>query len=221
MRHAAHPYERVMSHIWLSHVTHMNASYHTQKLILSRIWMRHVSPVQKKTSCHTCKRVTYMTMWGMSHTYERVLSRTSIHRVTNMHATCHVRHVPCARTPNQSIFLKTHTSESCHARTWVLRYMRVSHVTHMNESCHPYERDVSHAWKRCVTHMNEACYITHTRTHTHIRTHARHTHRFRSRWHLCTDTTQIRVGVCDITHLCVCVCDITHLYTYIYTYIYM
>ena len=32
----------VMSHIWMSHVTHMKESYHTYEWVMSHIWMSHV-----------------------------------------------------------------------------------------------------------------------------------------------------------------------------------
>ena len=45
------PYERVMSHIWMSHVTHMNESCHTYGWVMSHIWMSHVT--HRNVSCHT------------------------------------------------------------------------------------------------------------------------------------------------------------------------
>ena len=68
-------YEWVMSHIWMSHVTHMNASCHTYECVMSHIWMCHVwmRPVWMRhvthmnvsrmdASCHTYKCVMYECM---------------------------------------------------------------------------------------------------------------------------------------------------------------
>jgi len=60
-----HTYERVMSHIWTSHVTHMsvetwskskhmNESCHTYEWVMSHIWMSHVTRMNE--SCHTYER---------------------------------------------------------------------------------------------------------------------------------------------------------------------
>ena len=38
-----HTYEWVMSHIWMSHVTHMNESCHIYGWVMSHIWMSHVA----------------------------------------------------------------------------------------------------------------------------------------------------------------------------------
>ena len=35
--------EWVLSHIWMSHVTHMNESCHTYEWVMSHIWMSHVT----------------------------------------------------------------------------------------------------------------------------------------------------------------------------------
>ena len=44
-------YEWIMSHIWMSHVAHMNESYHTYERVMSHTWMSHVT--HKDESCHT------------------------------------------------------------------------------------------------------------------------------------------------------------------------
>ena len=65
----------VMSHIWRSHVTHVNESYYTYEwvmshmcthvnalLVLSHIWMSHVPHMNE--SCHRCE-------WVMTHMWMR------------------------------------------------------------------------------------------------------------------------------------------------------
>ena len=59
-----HMNKRVMSHIWMSHVTHMNASCHTYEWLVSHTWMSHVTHMNEP--CHIwMRRVLYE--WVMSH----------------------------------------------------------------------------------------------------------------------------------------------------------
>jgi len=58
-------HESVMSHIWMSHVTHMNGSCHTYEWVMSHIWMSHGTHMNE--SCHTWKRVVSHFEWVLSH----------------------------------------------------------------------------------------------------------------------------------------------------------
>ena len=70
-----------MSHIWMSHVTHMVESYHSYEWVMSHTWMSHVTHIwmshvtHMDVSCHTygwvvslmwMSHVTHTHMW-MSH----------------------------------------------------------------------------------------------------------------------------------------------------------
>ena len=64
MNESCHTYEWVMSHIWMSHVTHMNESCHTYEWFMSHvshIWMIHVAHINES--------------W---HTYEWVMSLITV-----------------------------------------------------------------------------------------------------------------------------------------------
>jgi len=67
MNEPCHTYARVMSHIWMSHTTHMN-----EVPSIVPVRMSHVSRVSHDThmnkSCHTCEWV--MSHTRMSHVYE-------------------------------------------------------------------------------------------------------------------------------------------------------
>jgi len=64
--------EWVVSHIWMSHVTHMNESCYTYLCIMSHIWMSHVT--------HECA----MSQIWMSHiTYQWVMSQMWMDHVTH------------------------------------------------------------------------------------------------------------------------------------------
>jgi len=41
--HVCHTYTSALSHMWISHVSHMNQSCLTYELAMSRIWVRHVA----------------------------------------------------------------------------------------------------------------------------------------------------------------------------------
>ena len=58
MKELRHTYEGVASHIWTSHVTHMNESCHTYEWVMSHLWLSHVSHMNE--SCNTYE-------WVMSH----------------------------------------------------------------------------------------------------------------------------------------------------------
>ena len=69
MNESCHTYEWVMSHIWINHVTRMNQSCHTDEWDMSHIWISHVPRMNE--SCHT---------------YESVMSHIWISHVTRMNA---------------------------------------------------------------------------------------------------------------------------------------
>ena len=79
MNESCHTYEWVMSHIWMSHVTHMNESCHTWEWVMSHIWVV-VSHIWMSNLAHVNEsRDTYE--WVMSHIWMR--------NVTHMNETCH------------------------------------------------------------------------------------------------------------------------------------
>ena len=67
-----HTYECVMSHTWMRHGTHMNASRHTYACVTAHIWMR---------------RVTHMN--ASRHTYECVMPHMWMSHATHMNESCH------------------------------------------------------------------------------------------------------------------------------------
>ena len=68
-----HTYEWVVSHIWMSHVTHMNESWHTYEWVISHIWMSRDTHMNE--SCR--------------HTYEWVMSNIRMSRLTHMNESSH------------------------------------------------------------------------------------------------------------------------------------
>jgi len=107
MNEPCHTYEWAMSHIWMSHVTHMNESCRTYEWAMSHIWMSHVTHTNEP-----CR------------TYEWVMSHIRMSHVTHMNESCHTYE-----------WVMSHIWMSHVRYEWVTSHISTSHVTHMNESC--------------------------------------------------------------------------------------
>ena len=96
MFHFTHMNEfaRIMSHIWMSHVTPMNECCYKYEWVMSHIWMSHVTHMNE--SCHTYPS-------DMS-SRARIESRQS-HR-THTTQSCH--------THKHELRQHTHVNKSCH-----------------------------------------------------------------------------------------------------------
>ena len=55
MNESCHTYERVMSHTWISHATHLN---HTYEWVMSQTWMSHVTYMNE--SCHKYEHMGWL-----------------------------------------------------------------------------------------------------------------------------------------------------------------
>ena len=137
------------SHLWMSHVTHMNETRHTDESIMSHTLMRHVKQMNEWCHTHT---------WVMSHKWRHHIASAMIFfdvvLTTMLYLDICIHFVPV----HELVTTHTHTS---HVRTWM------SHITHMNESCHAREWVGSHRWMSRVAQMNESCH-THERVILHI-----------------------------------------------------
>jgi len=87
----------VMSHRWMRHVTHENASYQD--------WMRHVT--QMNASCHT---------WAC------IISNIWLRHVTHMNASCH-RWMDDGTHMNESFWVMTRLNSSRHTCEYVMSHM--------------------------------------------------------------------------------------------------
>jgi len=121
----------VMSHIWMSHVTHMNGSCHTMTESCSAyncVWSSRTMTLTRSWHCHVTAPVplvSYVTHMNEScHTYEWVMSIWMSH-VTHMNESCPYESVM------SHIWVWPRTiSESCHTYEWVVSHTWVwSHVT--------------------------------------------------------------------------------------------
>jgi len=108
---------RVMSHIWMGHVTHIHKIY---GWVMSHMWMGHVTRMDETRGwvmSHTwMSHVTHM--HESCHTYECDISDVWKRHVTHMNASCH-------------IYLFQHqSSETRYIYKWVMSQMWISHATH-------------------------------------------------------------------------------------------
>jgi len=78
-RKSRHTYDWVTSHIWMSHITHMNESHHTYEWVTSQIWINHGTHMNE--SRHTYE-------WAMSR-IEWVTSHIWLSHVTHINASRH------------------------------------------------------------------------------------------------------------------------------------
>ena len=171
-----------MSHIWMRHVTHMNASCHTYEWVMSNIWMSHVA--------NSMSHVTNVS--ASHHTYKRVMLHMWRSHVTHMKEPCH---------SHEKWFQCHELNESCRK---ILQYCDVTNsMGPSNESFELHElnkssksNDLDESCRRILQHCDvtaEAvhelqdywcleslrgrwcqrtglCVYTHIRTHTHTHT---------------------------------------------------
>jgi len=83
---SCHTHEWVMSHIWMSHVTHMNESCHTYEWVMSHIRMSHVTYVKR--------HVTHMNeSWHMCFNTWKISHRSASRKVFGAACVIHVNNV--------------------------------------------------------------------------------------------------------------------------------
>ena len=100
-----HKYKWVISHIWTSHVTHMDGSCPTYKRVMSHMWWSHVAHV--RVIPHKCRSVTtHPHTWTSHVTRQRVMSHTWTSHLTQI-------------------------NESCLTHEFVMPHIWTSHVAHM------------------------------------------------------------------------------------------
>jgi len=142
-----------VSHIWMSHVPHMNESCPTYECVMS--------------SSHMCRRSLKLILRGpVSHvwmsdvtrmnescpTYECVMSNICRHSLCSNSTCGPVSHVGMCHLWMRHVTLMNVWTDSHHINGWVMSHMQMRHacrrgsyttsklrgVTHMNESCATY-----------------------------------------------------------------------------------
>ena len=96
---SCHTNGRVISHLWMSHVTHMNEpckrtrhqmgeSRHTYECVMSHVWMSLVTHMNESCQYMWMSHITTMT--GSCHTYEGVMSWLTATRATYCNILQHI-----------------------------------------------------------------------------------------------------------------------------------
>jgi len=175
-----------MPNIWMSHVTLMNASCHTYGWVMSHIWMSHVT----HESCHTYEwvmsHVTHMHMGHESscHTYGwariRFLSQKDYESHRDMRQDCfgcttwieYERvEVSFAKEPYKRadilqkrpshvtrMYASCRTCDMTHVYVWHDSFIHVTWLIHMCDMTHSYMWHDSYV---CVTWIIRTCDMTH------------------------------------------------------------
>jgi len=129
-----------MSHLWMSHVTHISASCHTYECVMSHIWMSHVPRMMHWYAwhsfiCHTYEtHVTHMNgfAWssGMWHLFNCMFSCfTIIKQEQGQNKTMRIKHVRSRRYAlvwHLRVMLNTH--KHVYVQTICVCIHRVIHI---------------------------------------------------------------------------------------------
>ena len=158
-----------VSHIWMSHVAHMNESCHTYEWVMSHTWMSHVSHScvsHINETCYTYKCHTFqwvITGWRrlIGCLNKQVIFRE---RATNCRAL--LQKITCKDKASYDSTIPCITIMNiAHTYWWVMWHMWMRHVSHINELCLTYMcalvRTGSDTWSAVrvcshVTHTNES-----------------------------------------------------------------
>jgi len=159
-----HTSARVVSHIWMSHVTRVNQSCHTYEWVMSHICMSCV--IHMNESCHTCECATshlwmsHVTRMNESrHTFEWVMSHICMSRVIHVNESCHtcecvMSYIVMCHTYEWVITHILGVQRLCCTRRFMNSWIWMGHVTHANKSI--YKWVMSHMW---IGHsMNGSCH---------------------------------------------------------------
>jgi len=128
--------EYAISHMWMSHGTHMNESWHTYEWVIAHIWMSHGTHTDgscHNESCHILMRHANMNV-------------SCLIWMTHVTYTCHVSYER----------LMSRINESCHV---LMSHVNVD-VSHVNESCQ-YEWVMSHMDDLCHVYMSCLIWMSH------------------------------------------------------------
>jgi len=188
MNEPGHTRKWSMSHIQISHVTHINASWHTNTRMDGSCHTFVPAKVGLLFTPHILKMSHVTRMNESCHTYEWVMSHILImSHVTHTNESCHIYEWVTSHVRHIYEWVTSHVrirmSHVSHERVTSYIYIRMSPVTHthMNESCHTYKTP-QRPWMSNVTHtyINKSCHTcTYEWVMLHIyvwMSHVAHTH---------------------------------------------
>ena len=141
-RALCHANEWVMSHIWMSHVTHTNEPCRTYG------WGTDSTNIKEsRTNIHYPPSM-------VSHTWVSIIKSRMQHVWT----------CGCVTLINKS-------QANIHHPPCNMSHIQVSHITHINESCHTYDWVMSHTWISHTLHNYEGVTNWYSSSLEHHATH--------------------------------------------------
>ena len=173
----------VMSHMWMSHVTHVIESCHTNEWVMLRIWRSMMTYTNESYDTYeSCEWVMWVIWWFISfwmmrpsrdmwHRTHSYAQHALWHRLISLNESCmsHLtdewhRHIWVSRAAHMSLtlYVSYGTYESCHTCEWVVSCVWMTWIwmvrdVYMNKHCDAYECGM---WDRGVSHvrhMGESC----------------------------------------------------------------
>ena len=192
----AHDVGWVMSHIWMTHVTYMDESCHMYEGVMSHVWISHVTHIK----CSWCAH-TNVVLW--------VISRIWMRHVTHMNQSRHTHEwVMSQRWSAADVHTHMILYASYHTHTitcdsfvcvWhgsfvcVTWCMHISRIQyHFYESYHIYACVMSHIRISHVTHIRMS-HVTHVKCSCHAQMHTRTI----SKWVM----SHLRKALSHVTHV--------------------
>jgi len=144
----------VLSHVQISHVTHLNELCHTYEWDVSQIWMSHVTCANE--SCHMCEWVMSCISREDTLKYAKTLPKMSMPYLTCEWVLAHIW-----------MSHGTHMNESLHTYEWVMARTRMGHG---NESCHILMRhaNMNVSCLIWMTHVTYTCHVSYERLMSRI-----------------------------------------------------
>jgi len=162
---------QVMSNMRESHVSYVEESCHTYECVMSHIWMSHVT--------HVMSHVTLMSMWCIIRwAWQWVMSNMRMSHVSYVHESCQICECVMPRWEWLSPYIwmshATYLNESCHTCERVTSCKWVSHATYTSRfwtcECVMLHMWMSHATQMCVMFwacewlnhvacVNESCHV--------------------------------------------------------------
>jgi len=153
-------YESVMSHIWISHVTHMNESWGKTGVSADR------DKIQFRlfNSSSIVNKTLHEELFSLPKKTQTIYSYFGFRAHNQGNSGLQLLSKDLSWRPlfpfMSHIWMRyvTHMDEPCHTYGWAMSHIWMSHVTHMDEPCHTYGWVMSHIWMSHVTHMDESCH---------------------------------------------------------------
>jgi len=154
-------YERVRSHVWMSHAKHTYHMYRQLDLIESMCHVTHLKEACHRYEEHMTRRPCLIQMCHITHLNENEMcnvthvTRDSM-KFSHIIWMCHVPHIWISHVTSVAVCCSVLQCDLIHIMYIYIYIIWMCHIPHVNQTCHRY--DVAHIWMCHVTHLNETCH---------------------------------------------------------------